>query len=128
MPALEHKLKNNAVYYDGNCLVCSREINHIENSGCDLNFENIHDSTTIDLTEKQRLLKRLHVKTPDGAVLIGFEANVYLWKKYLRPNSPMKWLVATLELPLINTIAAQAYDFWAVRRYNELYLKKASGS
>lgn len=68
------------LFYDGNCPICLKEINHLKSlAKSSLTFVDIH---TMALGEEQRnkLLSQLHIKTSDGEMVTGFMANIQAWQ------------------------------------------------
>lgn len=90
---------NDILYFDGNCPICLKEINHLKTiANPSLHFMNIHEMG-LEEAEREKLLSELHVKTAEGEILTGFIANIRAWQhtKY-RPLitpwrfPPLKWL------------------------------------
>jgi len=104
-------------YYDGNCLLCSKEISvlkRLSNDGID--FVNIHQVNDKELPSKDNLLKRLHLRKSDGEWLVGLDANVYAWSL-----TPYGILFKILRIWPIRSIADVIYNRWANQRFKKRY-------
>jgi predicted DCC family thiol-disulfide oxidoreductase YuxK len=62
------------------------------------------------------LLRTLHLRTADGELLQGLEANVAAWQ-HTRVGFLWRWL----QWPLVRAVAGRVYDAWALWRYRRLY-------
>ncbi len=109
------------VFYDGKCGLCSKEINHykkIAPKGV-FDWQDITESTEaltpygITLAEG---LKYLHVRDEKGAMHIGVDAFILIWRQLAR------WRVVAffVALPLIHPLAKLAYRAFANQRFNRL--------
>ena len=102
------------VLYDGACPLCSREIALYQRaqSNVPLCFADISDSGEAlpPGTTREQLLKRFHVRSPDGQLLSGAEAFVRLWAAL--PG--WRWLARTARLPGM---------LWLMERCYRLFLR-----
>ena len=103
------------LYYDGQCPLCSREINKIKERVCEpISFVDVHEA---ELSKPQRtqFLKKLHLFR-DGDVIVGFEANLSLWRA-----TRYGWLFSVLKLPIIFYFCNTFYNIWAKIRFKARY-------
>ncbi len=110
------RMKQETLYYDGDCPLCRTEIDHLKKiTDCGIAFQNIHE-LDIEPSDAEARLRVLHLETPTGAVLRGLDANVAAWQH-------TRWgvLVKPLRWPLIRQIADVVYDYWAARRFDRMY-------
>lgn len=111
------------LYYDGHCSLCNREMARLAALKDDgLRLQDIHSITDFDaLPDKDTLLRNLHLKTAQGRILTGVDANVAAWQatRYGRLFRWMRW-------PLIRPLADAVYRIWALWRYRRLYDDKES--
>jgi predicted DCC family thiol-disulfide oxidoreductase YuxK len=104
------------LYYDGQCPLCAREMQHLRRLKSDaLSLVDIH---ALDLDEpiKQARLQILHLELEGGEFITGVDASVGAWR-YTRVG----WLLAPLRWPLVRPIVDWVYAKWAQRRYEKLY-------
>lgn len=73
------------------------------------------------LPDAQTLLRTLHLRTPQGELLTGVNANVAAWQ-YTRHGHWWRWM----RWPVIRPVADYFYDLWARWRYTRLYGKTCS--
>ncbi|MFT7384661.1 MAG: putative DCC family thiol-disulfide oxidoreductase YuxK, partial [Urechidicola sp.] len=86
-------------------------------AGAAIELVDVHEMTqTEDLPSRQALLKQLHLRTADGRLLVGLDANVAAWQV-----TPYGWLFRWLRWPGIRLVADKAYDYWAEVRYRRRY-------
>lgn len=109
------------VYYDGQCGLCSKEINHYRRIALAGQF------SWIDVTRSQteisqhgislaQALRVLHAEDDHGQIHRGVDAFILIWSGI--PNwKPLAKLVA---LPPIRYAAQQLYRLFAARRFNRL--------
>lgn len=100
------------VLYNGECPVCSREVNHYAKLSADQALPIRYD----DLNNTERLkvwgitpdaaARRLHVRK-DGEVTSGIPAFIILWREI--PQT--QWLAKLCSLPVIHQIACFGYDY-----------------
>jgi predicted DCC family thiol-disulfide oxidoreductase YuxK len=106
------------LYYDGQCPLCNREMAKLGQL-CDANLQlrDIHSLTAgEDLPDRETLLRTLHLKTANGELLTGIDANVMAWQ-HTRLGPLWRWL----RWPVIRPLADRVYRIWAERRYRRLY-------
>jgi len=115
--------KNNmtdTLYYDSHCPLCDKEVARLRDlSGGELELRDIHTVDESGLPSRDRLLRTLHLRTGDGKLLQGLEANVAAWQ-HTRFGFLWRWL----QWPLIRVVAGRVYDAWALWRYQRLYGEK----
>ncbi len=76
--------KKTKVFYDGNCKICSREINFYKKLDEEkkISWLDIHKSSTkyksINLKKKE-LMDILHLQTENGEILKGVDAFIKIW-------------------------------------------------
>ena len=107
-----------ALYFDGACPICKREIALVRRLTRQVDFIDVHGLPDRDLppnTNRAGLLLDLHFQHPDGQMDRGLEANVALWQA-----TPLGWLWRLLELPLVRPMAQRFYRRWADRRYQRM--------
>ena len=106
------------LFYDGNCPLCTREMARLAEMKDDgLQLQDIHQIDDYQgLPDRHTLLRNLHLKTADGTLLTGVDANVTAWQgtRYSRLFGWMRW-------PLVKPLADAAYRWWARWRYWRLY-------
>ena len=116
--------ENTRVLYNGDCPVCSFEINHYatysERTGLPIRFEDLNadalDEWNLTADEAAR---RLYVMK-DGHMYSGIPAFIVLWNDMPR----YRWLARLVALPGINKLACLVYDYvlapliyrWHLRR------------
>jgi len=82
-------------------------------------LRDIHTVDEPDLPSRDSLLQALHLRTSQGELLQGLDANVAAWQ-HTRVGFLWRWL----QWPVIRSFASRAYDVWALRRYRRLYGEK----
>lgn len=112
------------LFYDGQCPLCSKEINQLKRSrGDSLTFVDIHAISAAqieaDTPSQTALLQNLHVRKADGRWLTGADANVEAWE-----GTAMAPLGRVLRLPVLRPLVNWFYGLWARRRYQRLYGSK----
>ena len=107
-----------SLYYDGHCPLCMKEMAKLGALKNDrLELVDIHSLDAVDnLPDAPTLLRTLHLRTSQGELLTGVDANVAAWQ-FTRHGHWFRWM----RWPLIRPIADRFYDFWARWRYNRLY-------
>ena len=105
------------LYYDGHCPLCTREVGKLGalNDG-GLRLVDIHEVEEDGLPSRDTLLRDLHMRTAEGDLLVGIDANVAAWQ-HTRYGVFLRWL----RWPIIRTVSTRVYAFWAARRYRRLY-------
>ena len=106
-------MKKDTLYYDGNCPICSAEMDKLARfSGGRVILKDIHElDGTEACPDKAQLLSRLHLKTADGNWITGLKANIQAWQ-----HTPFRYLWRLLDWPLINLVSHRCYEFWLRRR------------
>ena len=103
------------LYYDGECPLCSFEINHLRKLADDnLSFVDVHDID--DPVEKEKRLKRLHLVDESGSAITGLDATVAAWS-----HTGVGFLFRPLRWRLVRVVADPVYNWWARKRYDSLY-------
>lgn len=69
------------VFFDGSCPLCTREINLYKNTPTSCSISYIDVSSMESSEEKNKLMKRFHIKDQQGNMLSGAKAFVELWKQ-----------------------------------------------
>jgi predicted DCC family thiol-disulfide oxidoreductase YuxK len=69
------------VFFDGSCPLCTREINLYKNTptSCSISYSDVSSMESSE--EKNKLMKRFHIKDQQGNMLSGAKAFVELWKQ-----------------------------------------------
>ena len=118
-------MPGDTLYYDGQCPLCTGEINKLKRHvGGKLALVDIHSlDEDANRPDKQALLKNLHLEQASGDFLIGLEANVAAWQ-YTRFGIFFRWL----RWPLLRSVADWVYDGWARLRYQRRYNNQAKKS
>ena len=111
--------KQDTLYYDGACPLCSAEMTRLGRLSDDgLRLVDIHQSAPRSLPgQRDQLLAVLHLETADGRILTGVDANVAAWQ-HTRPGMLFRWL----RWPGIRRIADAVYNRWAAKRFRRLYV------
>ena len=106
------------LYYDGRCPLCTKEMARLAKlKDHRLQLTDIHTLTPDpQLPDSDTLLRTLHLRSPDGQLLTGADANVAAWQ-YTRHGAWFRWM----RWPLISRLVDRVYDIWACRRYERLY-------
>ena len=105
------------LFYDGNCPICVKEVDRLERlADSDLALCDIFQAKDTTLPATDTLLRQLHLKTSDGRLLTGVEANIAAWQ-----HTRWAFLFAWMQWPLIRIITDKAYARWALWRYRRLY-------
>ena len=106
------------LYYDGRCPLCMREMARLATLKSEqLQLADIH--TLPDdpgLPDRETLLRNLHLRTADGQLLTGVDANVAAWN-FTSRGRWFRWL----RWPLLRPVTDRVYRHWAQWRYRRLY-------
>jgi len=98
-----------AVYYDGTCPLCQREIGHYRSlqPACAVQWVDVSASSTAlpPGISRADALARFHVRRPDGTVLSGARAFIELWTHM--PG--WRWLALPLRVAPLPWLAEHAY-------------------
>jgi len=117
-----------AVFYDGSCLVCSREIDHyrtLDHAGR-LQFVDISApdfQAGRDGPTSEQLQARMHVRDASGRYWSGVDAFPIIWQAL--PGRGYRCLACAVKLPLLNQLAKLGYALFA--RFRR-YLPKTTGN
>ena len=109
-------MQKHTVYFDGQCPLCNKEISLWRKLSSDqFRFFDVHQAL-LDKETKNNMLRMLHVRSADGALLIGLRANFKLWRSH-----PIGWPSYLLSLPGLFHLTEFIYNAWAERRYKKRY-------
>lgn len=112
------------VLYNGECPVCSYEINHYaaysQQNGLPIRFEDLNEDALEDWGLTPDAAARRLYLMKDGRMLSGIPAFIVLWQDMPR----YRWLARVVALPGVNTLACLSYDYvlapliyrWHLRR------------
>ncbi len=65
------------LYYDGQCPLCTAEINHLRRlKGDELDLIDVHGCGQQGLPSRREMLEKLHYRDADGRLLVGLDANI----------------------------------------------------
>lgn len=111
------------LYYDGACPICRAEIDRLAAQRAEsLHTIDVHQLGDDELpTNRDDLLRVLHLKRADGVWMRAADANVHAWR-----DTRWYWLLRCLRWPVIRWIVDRTYAFWANRRYRNLYGRDAN--
>ncbi|TDG13392.1 DUF393 domain-containing protein [Seongchinamella unica] len=106
------------LYYDGHCSLCTREMARLaEFKDTGLRLQDIHQLDDFrGLPDRDTLLRNLHLKTAEGRLLTGVDANVAAWQ-----GTRYRHLVGWMRWPVVKPVADAVYRWWARWRYRRLY-------
>ena len=109
------------VFFDSRCPLCSREIRYYQRLAPEAAVEwvdifNAEDSSLP--ASREALLKVIHGRTVDGALIMGVDVFVAMWQRL-----PGVWplLSRVVNLPVIKTLTVWVYSWFAKRRFSKLY-------
>jgi predicted DCC family thiol-disulfide oxidoreductase YuxK len=106
------------IFMDGSCSFCRWSQAKIEpyDSGSRLRFLDYNDSSVAAEApfSKEELDAQMHVRTPEGRWLRGFEA----WLALLLVLPRLTWLGRFASMPPVRWVGPYAYDFIARHRYS----------
>ncbi len=100
------------VLYNGECPVCSREVNHYARLSADqalpIRYDDLNDTEQLKVwgITPDAAARRLHVRK-SGEVTSGIPAFIILWREI--PQT--QWLAKLCSLPVIHQIACFGYDY-----------------
>ena len=110
------------ILYDGNCGLCSKEINHYKKIDKKNVFEWINVYTDDFYLKKLAILKtealmELHAIDKEGNVYKGVDSFILIWK-----NLSFLWSILGILVSFypIYVIAKFAYKKFAIKRFNKL--------
>ncbi len=75
------KNNNIEVFFDGSCPLCKREINLYKNTQSFCNISYVDVSSMEPTEDKNKLMKRFHIKDQNGNLISGAKAFIELWKQ-----------------------------------------------
>lgn len=105
------------LYFDGQCPLCTAEMARLRKlADADLVLSDIHDLRDDSLPPREELLRALHLRTGDGELITGLEANVAAWQ-----HTSLGLFWRWLRWPVVRSIADRIYSRWALWRYQRLY-------
>ncbi|WP_086929303.1 thiol-disulfide oxidoreductase DCC family protein [Agarilytica rhodophyticola] len=111
----ESKTQCDTLYYDGQCPLCSREIQKLASYRkedivlVDINAMDSDASLpSTSFPSKSALMENLHLKTAEGKWIKGIDANIRAWR-----NTPFEKFWLLLRLPIIYQCASWFYTRWA---------------
>lgn len=109
------------VFYDGSCIVCSREIEvyRRHNPQDRLRFIDISaEDFNADAYDRSRdeFMAQMHVRDADGQYYTGVDAFLQIWQAYPE-RSIYRLFGAFLDLPGIRLLARAGYALFARYRY-----------
>jgi len=110
-----------AVFYDGKCGLCRREIEHYKRVAPEGVFEWV--DITVDTSAIKNLgityadgLKLLHAQDLQGKLHVGVDAFLLIWQQLPR----WQILATIVSFPIIRSIVTIAYQVFAAWRFNRL--------
>lgn len=109
------------VFYDGQCGLCSKEINYYQKIAPKNQFEWVDITTdpapftALGYTVEEGL-KALHVQDNYGEIHTAIAAFIQIWRKLPR----FKYLAAFINLPIIFSITSFVYKKFANWRFKKL--------
>ncbi len=105
------------LFYDGQCPICLREMRWLNKfKAAGLQLINVHDMLSLSADERERLLRRLHLKQADGRWLMDMDASVAAWS-----FTPFGFLLQPLRWRLLARLVDHFYERWADKRYCRVY-------
>ncbi|HTF83645.1 MAG TPA: DCC1-like thiol-disulfide oxidoreductase family protein [Cellvibrio sp.] len=105
------------LFYDGQCPICLREMHWLNKfKAAGLQLINVHDMLSLSADERERLLRRLHLKQADGRWLMDMDASVAAWS-----YTPFGFLLRPLRWRLFARLVDHFYERWADKRYCRVY-------
>ncbi len=109
------------VYYDGKCGLCRREIEYYKRVAPVDRFVWLDIATDpaslADLNISQSdALRRLHARDSSGAIFVGVNAFIAIWQGL----NYWRYLAMIVNIPLLQPLAAFAYDRFADYRFSRL--------
>lgn len=114
------------IFYDGSCIVCSREIDHYRrnNPAGRLIFIDISaagfDSRPYRKSDHE-FQSKMHVRDAEGSYLAGVDAFLAIWGAY-PDGSSYRWLARIISLPVVTPMVRVGYALFA--RYRHLLPKR----
>lgn len=110
-----------AVYYDGKCGLCSKEIRYYQKIAPTGRFVWHDIANRPELLEpikvsQQKALRRLHAQTTEGNIVEGVDAFCVIWKEL----SGWRWLGMFISIPVVRYCARFCYEKFADYRFSKL--------
>ncbi len=114
------------IFYDGNCIVCSREIDHYRrnNPSGRLLFIDISETgfdAGLHGKHRDQFMAQMHVRDASGTFLTGVDAFLAIWRAY-PSHSRYRLMARIVSLPLITPATRIGYALFA--RYRHLLPKR----
>ena len=109
------------VYYDGKCGLCRREIEYYKRVAPADRFVWLDIATDpagladLGITQSDAL-RRLHARDASGTMFVGVAAFIAIWQGL----NYWRYLAMIINLPLLQPLAAFAYDRFADYRFSRL--------
>ena len=109
------------VYYDGKCGLCRREIEYYKRVAPANRFVWLDIATDpagladLDISQADAL-RRLHARDSFGNIYVGVAAFIAIWQGL----NYWRYLAMVINLPLLQPVAAFAYDRFADYRFSRL--------
>ena len=110
-----------AVYYDGKCGLCNKEIRYYQQIAPQGTFvwydiaSHPHHLEPFNVSQEQAL-RRLHALTQEGSLVVGVDAFCTIWREL----SGWRWLGMVVSLPVIRQCAQLGYNWFADYRFAKL--------
>ena len=110
------------VFFDGNCNLCSREINFYQKISPDnfLEWKDLYKMSEKDFKlenlKLEQCLKYLHVKDENDDLQIGVDAFITIWKKLKYWNI----LANIIKFPIVKQFTNFLYYIFATIRFSRL--------
>ena len=102
--------------YDGDCMLCMREVNMLKNrdSGnicfVDIASTDYEPAENLDISFEQAM-ERIHVIYPDGKIVTDIQAFKALYEQV-----GLGWVYAVTKFPIIENALNKVYSVWAKYR------------
>jgi predicted DCC family thiol-disulfide oxidoreductase YuxK len=109
------------VFYNGECPVCGLEVARYRrmmpgaDATCWSDVAVDQDALAAHGLTVDDVVRRIHVLTRDGRMLVGVPALAAIWRE--TPSRPYQALARFVSLPLVRGIAAGAYEVLAAILY-----------
>ncbi len=104
--AASSSLPSLTVWYDGNCPICSQEIDWLKRqTDTSISYVDLTTATVLPL-ERATLMRRFHAQEFNGPLLSGIDAFAALWRRsrFLKPLS------AAARIPVFRWIMERSYE------------------
>lgn len=106
------------VYYNSACPVCKAGVEGQmkKESGCPIQWKDVHQQNDLAEalnTELEVVRERLHVVDECGALHVGFDAFLVVWR-----NTPTElWMYRLFSLPVLRQLSGFVYNLFAALLY-----------